>query len=148
MEDKDINIVEDNTQKYIDEITKLKKETVSIEDYKKLETENKNLLNSIVNDLYPAKEEDKTVVDINELRKRLRKDDPSNLEYVKNVLELRDAVISSGGNDPFLPYGKKIVPTNDDIEAANRVATVLKECVDYANGDSLLFTNELYRRII
>lgn len=142
------NIVQDNTKKYIDEIAKLKKETVSIEDYKKLEAENKNLLNSIVNDLNPKKEEDKEVADINELRKRLRKDDPSNLEYVKNVLELRDAVISSGGNDPFLPYGKKIVPTNDDIEAANRVATVLKECVDYANGDSLLFTNELYRRII
>lgn len=142
------NVVQDNTKKYIDEIAKLKKETVSIEDYKKLEAENKNLLNSIVNDLNPKKEEDKEVADINELRKRLRKDDPSNLEYVKNVLELRDAVISSGGNDPFLPYGKKIVPTNDDIEAANRVATVLKECVDYANGDSLLFTNELYRRII
>lgn len=142
------NVVQDNTKKYIDEIAKLKKETVSIEDYKKLEAENKNLLNSIVNDLNPKKEEDKEVADINELRKRLRKDDPSNLEYIKNVLELRDAVISSGGNDPFLPYGKKIVPTNDDIEAANRVATVLKECVDYANGDSLLFTNELYRRII
>lgn len=142
------NVVQDNTKKYIDEIAKLKKETVSIEDYKKLEAENKNLLNSIVNDLNPRKEEDKEVADINELRKRLRKDDPSNLEYVKNVLELRDAVLSSGGNDPFLPYGKKIVPTNDDIEAANRVATVLKECVDYANGDSLLFTNELYRRII
>ena len=142
------NVVQDNTKKYIDEIAKLKKETVSIEDYKKLEAENKNLLNSIVNDLNPKKEEDKEVADINELRKRLRKDDPSNLEYVKNVLELRDAVILSGGNDPFLPYGKKIVPTNDDIEAANRVATVLKECVDYANGDSLLFTNELYRRII
>ena len=142
------NVVQDNTKKYIDEIAKLKKETVSIEDYKKLEAENKNLLNSIVNDLNPKKEEDKEVADINELRKRLRKDDPSNLEYVKNVLELRDAVLSSGGNDPFLPHGKKIVPTNDDIEAANRVATVLKECVDYANGDSLLFTNELYRRII
>ena len=142
------NVVQDNTKKYIDEIAKLKKETVSIEDYKKLEAENKNLLNSIVNDLNPKKEEDKEVADINELRKRLRKDDPSNLEYVKNVLELREAVLSSGGNDPFLPYGKKIVPTNDDIEAANRVATVLKECVDYANGDSLLFTNELYRRII
>ena len=142
------NIVQDNTKKYIDEIAKLKKETVSIEDYKKLEAENKNLLNSIVNDLNPKKEEDKEVADINELRKRLRKDDPSNLEYIKNVLELREAVLSSGGNDPFLPYGKKIVPTNDDIEAANRVATVLKECVDYANGDSLLFTNELYRRII
>lgn len=148
MENKDINVIEDNTLKYIDEIAKLKKETVSLDDYKKLEAENKNLLNSIVNDLYPAKEEDKEVADINELRKRLRKDDPSNLEYVKNVLELRDAVLANGGNDPFLPYGKKIVPTNDDIEAANRVATVLKECVDYANGDSLLFTNELYRRII
>lgn len=148
MEEKEINIVQDNTQKYIDEITKLKRETVSLDEYKKLESENKNLLNSIVNDLNPRKEEDKEVADINEIRKRLRKDDLTNLEYAKNVLELREAVLASGGNDPFLPYGKKIVPTNDDIEAANRFATVLKECVDYSNGDSLLFTNELHRRII
>lgn len=147
MKNKEI-VIEDNTQKYIDEITKLKKETVSIEDYKKLEVENKNLLNSIVNDLHPKKEEDKPVVDIEKLRNNLRKDDLSNLEYVKNVLELRDAVIASGRTDPFLPYGKKIVPTSQDVEAANRVATGLKECVDYANGDSLLFTNELYRKII
>ena len=47
--------------------------------------------------------------------------------------------------DPFLPQGKQIAATSDDIKSANRVAEALKDCVEYANGDSQLFTNELQR---
>ena len=47
-----------------------------------------------------------------------------------------------------MPVGKRITPTDEDISAANRVATVLQECVDYAQGDSQAFTNELQRRTI
>ena len=134
--------------KYLDEIQKLKANSVSKEDYNKLKDENRDLLNSIVNGRTVEQEEQpKAKPNIDELRANLRKEDPSNLEYVQNVLALRNAVISEGGTDPFLPYGEKIVPTNEDYEAADRVATVLQDCVDYANGDSLLFTNELYRRI-
>ena len=42
----------------------------------------------------------------------------------------------------------KIVPTTEDIECANRVAEVVKECIEYADGDSQLFTNELNRRTV
>ena len=72
----------------------------------------------------------------------------SNLEYWENALNLRQALIDSGENDPFLPYGHKIVPTTEDVECANRVAEVVKECIEYANGDSQLFTNELNRRTV
>ena len=57
-------------------------------------------------------------------------------------------MIAEGKPDPFLPIGKQIMPTNEDIEAANRVAEVFQSCVDYAEGDSAVFTNELQRRTI
>lgn len=153
MEEQKKEVVQDtnnsNISKYLDEINNLKANSVSKEEYDKLKAENSELLKSIVNSRTPEKEEPKTpVVDINELRANFKKEDPSNLEYVQNALKLRDAIIAQGGTDPFLPQGKKIIPTEQDIEAANRVASVLKECVDYANGDSQLFTNELYRRIL
>lgn len=140
---------EGSVGKYLEEINKLKVNSVSKEEYDKLKDENAELLKNIVNSRVPDKEEPKKpVADIKELRAKLRKDDPSNLEYVTNVLNLRDAILEQDGVDPFLPVGHKIVPTEQDIEAANRVAAVLKECVDYADGDSQLFTNELYRRIL
>ena len=56
--------------------------------------------------------------------------------------------MAEGNPDPFLPVGKQILPTDEDVAAANRVADVLKECVDYAEGDSAVFTNELQRRLV
>ena len=56
--------------------------------------------------------------------------------------------MSEGKPDPFLPVGSQILPDDADIAAANKVATVLQECVDYANGDSSVFTNELQRRLV
>ena len=56
--------------------------------------------------------------------------------------------MARGETDPFLPVGKRIVPEQSDIEAANRVAEHLRECIEIANGDSAVFTNELQRRMI
>ena len=149
MEEKETVQEKSEVAKYLEEIQKLKANSVSKDDYDRLKDENRDLLNSIVNGRTVTEEEQpKAKKDINELRANLRKENPSNLEYVQNVLELRKAVIDEGGTDPFLPYGQKIVPTHEDIESANRVANVLQECVDLADGDSLLFTNELYRRLI
>ena len=57
-------------------------------------------------------------------------------------------MISEGKPDPFLPIGEQILPTDEDVAAANKVAAVLQECVDYAEGDSAVFTNELQRRLV
>ena len=70
------------------------------------------------------------------------------MEFVKNTLALRQAIIDSGKPDPFLPMGNKIIPSDEDIATATRVANVLQECVDYADGDSAAFTNELQRRTV
>lgn len=142
--------VTDTETDYIGVIEDLKRNTVSKDNYLKLKEENKRLLTAYANgqqlpeDLQPKKKE----VNLDEMRTELFTKEHSNLEFVEQALALREAIIEKGGNDPFLPYGEKIMPTNEDIEAANRVATVLKDCVDYADGDSAVFTNELQRRMI
>ena len=54
--------------------------------------------------------------------------------------------MENGQPDPFIPVGKQISPSREDIEIAEKVAQVYKECIEYANGDSEVFTNELMRR--
>lgn len=142
------NAVEDNTPDYIGEIQKLRDSTVSKEDYERLREENKRLISSLANGESIGVEPE-AKPDINELRKKVFENEhQSNLEYWENALNLRQALIDSGENDPFLPYGHKIVPTTEDVECANRVAEVVKECIEYADGDSQLFTNELNRRTV
>ena len=139
--------IEDNKQDYIAEIQNLRETTVSKDEYNRLREENKRLISSLAKGETITQPAPKP--DINELRKRVFDNEhQSNLEYWGAVLELRDAVIDSGAPDPFLPQGHKVVPTTEDFECANRVATVVKECIDYADGDSQLFTNELMRRTV
>ena len=70
----------------------------------------------------------------------------TNLEYISNALKLRTALLERGERDPFLPYGDKVALTADQYDKANQVATVLQECIDFADGDSGIFTAELQRR--
>lgn len=134
---------------YIKAIKEIKQNSVSREAYDKLKEENKNLLDSLVN----GKEIDipqEEKVDIESLRKKLfdRDSNINNLEYITNALKLREELIKQGKPDPFLPAGTKTVVTDDEIDTAERVAKVLQECVDYADGDSTIFTNELQRRTV
>lgn len=135
---------------YIAAIQKLKNETVSKTDYDKLVQKNKELLQALIEGRQ-MEDPNETPADINALRKELFGEDSadlSNLEYVTKSLELRDALIKNGERDPFLPWGTHITPTNEDIEAANRAASIFQECIEYANGDSALFTAELQRRTV
>lgn len=141
--------VGDNTANYIEAIKEMKANSVSKEAYVKLQQENKQLLNSLVNGQSIEVEKEEPV-DIDGLRQKLfsaKKHDMTNLEYVSNALKLREALMERGEMDPFVPSGKKIHPTDDDFKKADKVATVLQECVDYADGDAMVFTDELKRRI-
>ena len=140
----------DDNNQYIQALNELKKNSVGREDYEKLKAENKKLLDSIVNGQEIDLPEHKDEPSIDELRKRLfnGEQDMSNLDYITSALELRKQLISKGEPDPFLPVGNQIAPTDEDIAAANKVADILQECVDYAEGDSAVFTNELQRRTI
>lgn len=136
----------DTAPDYLKVIEDLKSSTVSKEDYRKLREENKRLLQSLANGEKPEKIYEKPKIE--DLRKDLFGKDLTNLEFAEKALELREALMEDGQNDPFLPYGKKTLPTDQDIEGANRVAEVLKDCIEYADGDPSVFTAELQRRTI
>ena len=137
----------DNTKKYIEEIENLKKNTVSIAEYQKLKDENKQLFESLKNNIGDdgSSDSDDQNISIDELRKSLFNEDNDNLEFWKKSLMLRNRLIEEGQQDPFLPIGHNVVPTQEDVDAANRVAEGIEQCIKYAKGDPVVFTNELQR---
>lgn len=140
--------VEDTTTDYIEAIKELKQNSVDRAEYDKLRAENKKLLDSIVNGQSIEIEAKEPKKSLEELRDAYLKEDQTNLEYITNTLNLRKALIEEGKPDPFLPIGNQILPTDEDVATANKVAQVLQECVDYAEGDSAVFSNELQRRLV
>lgn len=138
--------VDDMTQDYVAAINELKQNSVDRQKYDALRAENKKLLDSIVNgqEVEVAKTPEKRSTE--EIREELFNHEHTNLDYIKLSLELRENLIAEGKPDPFLPYGKQISPTREDEELANKAAQVFQECIDFADGDSELFTNELMRR--
>ena len=153
-EEKEISVtgtVEDNTQDYLAAIKELKEKSVDRSEYDKLRAENKKLIDAVVNG-QPGQEEPVFTKHSKEQIDDLRNDlfnsprELNNLEYVTKAMELREALMENGEPDPFLPVGKQISPTRDDLEGAEKVAQVYKECIEYAEGDSEVFTNELMRR--
>ena len=153
-EEKEISVtgtVEDNTQDYLAAIKELKENSVNRSEYDKLRAENKKLIDAVINGA-PGQEEPAftkhSKEQIDDLRNELFNSprELNNLEYVTKAMELREALIENGEPDPFLPVGKQISPTRDDLEGAEKVAQVYRECIEYAEGDSEVFTNELMRR--
>lgn len=153
-EEKEISVtgtVEDNTQDYLAAIKELKQNSVDRSEYDKLRAENKKLIDAVVNGQSGQEEPAFTKhskEQIDDLRNELFNSpkELNNLEYITKAMELREALMENGEPDPFLPVGKQISPTRDDLEGAEKVAQVYKECIDYAEGDSEVFTNELMRR--
>ena len=153
-EEKEISVtgtVEDNTQDYLAAIKELKQNSVDRSEYEKLRAENKKLIDAVVNGQSGQEEPVFTKhskEQIDDLRNELFNSprELNNLEYITKAMELREALMENGEPDPFLPVGKQISPTRDDLEGAEKVAQVYKECIDYAEGDSEVFTNELMRR--
>lgn len=135
---------------YIDAINEMKKNYVPKTKLDEARAENKKLLEALVSgqqiDLPQEKTKKPT---IQELRNKLykRDNDCNNLEYVKNVLALREALIEEGERDPFLPVGDQVELTADHYDKAQKIADGLQHCVDFADGDSGIFTAE-YQRVV
>ncbi len=125
-------------------LKELKENSVSKEDYEKLQNENKELVAQIINgegggNGQPTPEK----VDVKVLRDELygpKGADLSNLDFWKKTLQLRQAVIEQEGYDPFLPHGAKIKPNEQDVERAEAVAKTVQKCIDEANENSEVFT--------
>lgn len=130
---------------YIEQIEQLRANSVPKEKYDKLAAEHNRAMNALING---GQLEQKTVEkrSAEEVRKELFGGaQHSNLRYAELSLELRDAVIAEGGIDPFVPQGHKIKATREDYECADMYAEALQHCIDFAQGDSAVFTNELQR---
>ena len=128
-------------------INELKQNSVSKEDYNKVVAEKNKYLKALIDGNQVAEVQNKEPVDIDGLRKELfsGEKDLTNLEYAKKALELRNALIERDGVDIFVGRGSKLTPTDDDYEAAQRVADGFQQCIDVAQGDSEIFTRELMR---
>lgn len=141
------NVVTTETETdYIQAINDIKANSVPKEQYMKLKNENSKLLDAIVNGQeieVPKKEP----TDIAKLRTELYGSGQtlSNLDYWTKTLQLRDAIIAGGKPDPFCPQGKNIIATEEDKMLAKKVADTVQHCIDIADGDNLVFTNELQR---
>lgn len=139
----------DTNQDYISALNEIKQNTVSKEAYEKVREDNKRLLDTIVNG-QQVNEPIIEKVDVDALRKDLLNGkELTNLEFVDKSLKLRKALLDRGEQDIFAPpIGHKISPKPEDFETAERVASVLQECVDKADGDPNVFNNEFQRRIM
>ena len=149
-ETKDENKVETHdADYYIDAIKTIKENSVDRDKYEKKVEENKKLVNALVNGEQLEKDngspKKRTAAEVRGELFGKGSENLSNLEYWSKALELRDCVLDEGGEDIFLPYGQKIAPTADDVAAVDRVVKGVQSCIDYADGDSQIFTDELQR---
>lgn len=133
---------------YIEAIKNLKQTTVDKTAYDALRSENKKLLESLINGEEIQPQNKVLTESIEELRKDvLTNDSLTNLEYWDKVLKLRSALLKRGDEDPFVPQGNKVSATQADYATAEKVATIMQEMVDNAEGDPNVFLNEFQRRV-
>lgn len=137
----------DTENNYIAALNEMKQNSVSKAEYQKVVNENKQLIETLISNGQMENPEIKDPVDIEALRHDLARNGSkmTNLEYVSKVVDLRDAILESGGPDPFLPNSAQYKADFNDMATAERVANTFKHCIEYANGDSEVFTNELMR---
>lgn len=140
----------DDTQKYLDTIAEMRKNSVSREEYDKVRNENKTLLENIANGRYTddaaATEEPKPTSA--ELREKIfgkDSDTLTDLEFVKGLCDLRDALLEETGTDYFAPTGSQYAADYNDIQTAQKVYDGFRHCVDVADGDNQIFIQEMTR---
>lgn len=130
----------------IEEMQRLKRETVPKSKYDKLVERNKELSKALADQEQPApidnKPKEKNGEKIARLQKELYGDerkDCTNLDYISKTLELRDALMEEGYRDPFLPTKGKDKDSVEAKEAAKKVADGLKQMVKDSDGDPEMF---------
>ena len=140
--------VDDMTPDYLAAIKELKQNSVDKTKYDALRLENKKLLDAVVNGQSVEAQVQVQKEDIQTLRNKVFNNaNQTNLEYISNVLNLRNRLLEEGYEDPFVPQGSQISATKADYDQANKVATVLQEMVDESDGDPNVFLNEYQRRV-
>lgn len=154
-------IVADPFKTYKDEIEKLKRTTVPINQYNQLVNENKALFEANMTNAAKETEETKPVdkETLKEqgyaLSQQLFSEDPTNLvdlERAKKAIEYRHVMKEAYGIDPFVFHGKgqdgkDILPTDQEIADADYFEEALKAMIENADGDNSIYCNEEQRHI-
>lgn len=144
------NEPEMTAKEYISQINDLKERTVSREEYERIKNDNRELAKALINGTganIPGITKPENKPDLDDLRKKLfTKKSKNDLEYFTNLLALRDGVMADGQPDPFLPINREFRATAQDEADAERIATQIKEAIEYADGDPAVFSNDLRRR--
>lgn len=130
------------------ELLEFKKKYVPVEKYEAERDRADGYLAAIMNnreDEVAAQQGNEEKVNADELAKELISEDNSmtDLEYCQKALELRNARIKAGENDPFLPDD----PDEKDVEIAQNVADVMEQCINEADGNNATFMALLNSRI-
>ena len=137
---------------YINAIKELKKNSVSKEEYAKLQAENKSLVEALIDggqvNVQQEQPEDPNTA---ELIQAMNEEGISNLEYCSRALALREAVIEQQGPaaDPFVGLpSKNYTPTQEDYTKAQKVADIFQDCINKADGNPEVFNGYLKAAII
>ena len=144
------------TEELLAQVEKMKKETVPLDKYTKALEENKALVNQIINGGSGDEENHQEVMytdeELNKLNEELFGSDNcelTNLDYVTKALALRDGILQKSGGkvDIFVGTHNQFEPSQEDYYRAENTAETYRECIEYAKGDSQLFTQEIQRRM-
>lgn len=137
--------MEQNTDTdYIAAINELKANSVSKDKYEKLKKENKQLLDTLTSGGELETPSPKRSVE--ELLNSLNDPSISDIEYCKALCELRNNTLEHVNYDPAMPHGHNYQFSQADQDVVDKFFNVVEECIEFADGDTMLFTNELMRR--
>lgn len=132
---------------FLEAAKEVKKNTVPQEEFDKVKSENTKLKEFILEGGNSPVAPETPKRSRAELLKVIENEDSNNLEFTKASLELRQQVLDEGGRDPFLPNSSQTPITTADVEGAERVASVLQECVDESEGDPETFNFLFGKRV-
>ena len=131
----------DNDLNLLDEMKKLKENTVSKEEYEKERAKNKELMRRLVEGGgQDVKTED--TVNLDKIREDLFTNNAEGLskrEFWQRVLTLRHERLKNEGVDIFLPKGRKTRYTRLDIESANRLDETITQMIEDSEDNPALF---------
>lgn len=125
-----------------------KENSVSKEQYEKLEKKNSELMKAIIDGSSIGNKSESSVepADLNKLAKEIFEGGIGNLEFAKRSLKFREEYMKKTGKDPFAPNSSEKM-TDEDADKAAEVARVMQECIDEADGSEGLFNALLGERI-
>ena len=117
----------------------LKKNSYSKEEFNKLAQENNELKKLIIDDRKPEQQQEQKL-SLDELYNNWQKPNQTNLDYCKNMVAYREAVIASGGKDPALPTSASAKITEADAQRVNEIFDIIKNCIEDSDNNSQVFT--------